>query len=47
MSRIFGEKRSKTFWCTTQNLLILTLLCGLYSKQAFKGNLEVEKHFET
>ena len=26
MSCIFGEKRSKPFWRTTQNLLILALL---------------------
>ena len=44
MSHIFGDKRSKTFWCTTQNLLILTLLCSLYSKQNFKVYLGVEKH---
>ena len=45
MSHIFGEKRS-TFWRTTQNLLILALLCSLYSKQTFKVHLGVEKHIE-
>ena len=46
MSRIIGEKRSKafrTFWRTTQNLLILALLCSLYSKQTFRVHLGVEK----
>ena len=48
MSRIFGEKRSnlRTFWRATQNLLILALLCSLYSKQTFKVHLGVEKHIE-
>ena len=36
----------RTFWRTTQNLLILALLCGLYSKQTFKVHLGVEKHIE-
>ena len=36
----------RTFWRTTQNLLILALLCSLYSKQSFKGHLGVEKHIE-
>ena len=49
MSRIFGEKRSNPyniFWRTTQNLLILALLCSLYGKQTFKVHLGVEKHIE-
>ena len=46
MLRIFSEKRSKRFWRTTQNLLILALLCSLYSKQTFKVHLGVEKHIE-
>ena len=36
----------RTFWHTTQNLLILALLCSLYSKQTFKVHLGVEKHIE-
>ena len=36
----------RTFWRTTQNLLILALLCSLYSKQTFKVHLGVEKHIE-
>ena len=36
----------RTFWRTTQNLLILALLCNLYSKQTFKVHLGVEKHIE-
>ena len=50
MSRIFGEKRSNPyniFWRTTQNLLILALLCSLYSKQTFKVHVGVEKRIDT
>ena len=36
----------RTFWRTTQNLLILALLCSLYGKQSFKVHLGVEKHIE-
>ena len=36
----------RTFWRTTQNLLILALLCSLYSKQTLKVHLGVEKHIE-
>ena len=36
----------RNFWRTTQNLLILALLCSLYSKQTFKVHLGVEKHIE-
>ena len=36
----------RTFWRTTQTLLILALLCSLYSKQTFKVHLGVEKHIE-
>ena len=36
----------RTFWRKTQNLLILALLCSLYSKQTFKVHLGVEKHIE-
>ena len=36
----------RTFWRTTQNRLILALLCSLYSKQTFKVHLGVEKHIE-
>ena len=35
----------RTFWRTTQNLLILALLCSLYSKQTFKVHLGVEKQY--
>ena len=49
MSRIFSVKsvqNLRTFWRTTQNLLILALLCSLYSKQTFKVHLGDEKHIE-
>ena len=36
----------RTFWRTTQNLLMLILLCSLYSEQTFKVHLGVEKHIE-
>ena len=36
----------RTFWRTTQNRLILALLCSLYGKQTFKVHLGVEKHIE-
>ena len=36
----------RTFWRATQNLLILALLCSLYSKQTIKVHLGVEKHIE-
>ena len=35
-----------TFWRTTQNLLILALLCSLYSKKASKVHLGIGKHIE-
>ena len=49
LCRVFSVKsvqNLRTFWRTTQNLLILALLCSLYSKQTFKVHFGVEKHIE-